>query len=65
MEEKQKVILCAIHPQNGERECLVSLGELERLCDTADCECVGILTQCRETPDVRTVIGSGKERFSE
>ena len=60
MEEKQKVILCAIHPQNGERECLVSLGELERLCDTADCECVGILTQARETPDVRTVIGSGK-----
>ncbi|MBE6710469.1 MAG: GTPase HflX [Ruminococcaceae bacterium] len=60
MEEKQKVILCAIHPQNGERECLVSLGELERLCDTADCECVGIVTQCRETPDVRTVLGSGK-----
>ena len=60
MEEKQKVILCAIHPQNGERECLVSLGQLERLCDTADCECVGILTQARETPDVRTVIGSGK-----
>ena len=60
MEEKQKVILCAIHPQNGERECLVSLGELERLCDTADCECVGIVTQARETPDVRTVIGSGK-----
>lgn len=60
MEEKQKVILCAIHPQNGERECLVSLGELERLCDTADCKCVGIVTQCRETPDVRTVLGSGK-----
>jgi len=60
MEEKQKVILCAIHPQGGERECLVSLGELERLCDTADCECVGIVTQCRETPDVRTVLGSGK-----
>ena len=60
MEEKQKVILCAIHPQNGERECLISLGELERLCDTADCECVGIVTQSRETPDVRTVIGSGK-----
>ena len=60
MEEKQKVILCAIHPQGGERECLVSLGELERLCDTAECECVGIVTQCRETPDVRTVLGSGK-----
>ena len=60
MEEKQKVILCAIHPQGGERECLVSLGELERLCDTADCECVGIVTQYRETPDVRTVLGSGK-----
>ena len=60
MEEKQKVILCAIHPQGGDSECLVSLGELERLCDTADCECVGIVTQCRETPDVRTVLGSGK-----
>ena len=60
MEEKRKVILCAIHPQGGDSECLVSLGELERLCDTADCECVGIVTQCRETPDVRTVLGSGK-----
>ncbi len=56
----KKVILCAIHPQGGEKECLVSLGELERLCDTAGCECVGIVTQCRETPDVRSVIGSGK-----
>lgn len=60
MEEKQKAVLCAIYPQNGEKECLVSLGELERLCETADCECVGILTQAKDTPDVRTVIGSGK-----
>lgn len=60
MEEKQRAVLCAIYPQNGDKECLVSLGELERLCETADCECVGIVTQARETPDVRTVLGSGK-----
>lgn len=60
MDEKQKVILAAIYPQNGDEECMISLGELERLCDTAGCECVGIVTQCRPTPDVRTVLGSGK-----
>ncbi len=59
-ENKMKVILCAIYPQGGETECHISLGELERLAETADCDCVGILTQCRETPDVRTVLGSGK-----
>lgn len=58
--QKMKAILCAIYKQNQENECKISLGELERLCDTADCECVGIVTQCRETPDVRTVLGKGK-----
>ena len=37
-----------------------SLDELERLLDTAGGECVARLTQSKETPDVRTVIGSGK-----
>jgi len=59
-DHKLKAILCAIHRQGGEQECMVSLGELERLCETAACECVGIVTQNRDTPDVRTVLGSGK-----
>ena len=37
-----------------------SLDELERLLNTAGGECVARLTQNKETPDVRTVIGSGK-----
>lgn len=37
-----------------------SLDELERLLDTAGGRCVARLTQCKDTPDVRTVIGSGK-----
>lgn len=57
---KMKVIMCAIYPQGGEEESDVSLGELEKLADTADCECVAIVTQCREKPDVATVLGSGK-----
>ena len=37
-----------------------SLDELERLLQTAGGECVARLTQNKDTPDVRTVIGSGK-----
>lgn len=37
-----------------------SLDELERLLDTAGGKCVARLTQNKENPDVRTVIGSGK-----
>ena len=37
-----------------------SLDELERLLETAGGECVARLTQSKDTPDVRTVIGSGK-----
>lgn len=58
--EKMKAVLCAIYRQNEDEECRISLGELEKLCETAGCECVGIVTQCRETPEVRTVIGKGK-----
>ncbi len=58
--ELKKAVLCAIFPQNGEAESDVSLRELERLCDTAGCSVAAIVTQCREKPDVRTVLGSGK-----
>ena len=58
--QKMKAVLCAIYKQNQENECTVSLGELEKLCETAGCECVAIVTHCRETPDVRTVLGRGK-----
>ena len=58
--EKKKVILCAIFPQGGEEAEDVSLGELERLAETAGCETAAIVTQCREKPDVKTVLGSGK-----
>lgn len=37
-----------------------SLDELERLLETAGGECVARLTQNKDNPDVRTVIGSGK-----
>lgn len=57
---RMKTILCAIYKKNEEDECKISLAELERLADTAECEVVGIVTQCRETPDVKTVLGSGK-----
>ena len=57
---KTKAILCAIFSKSEEKECYVSLGELEKLAETAECDCVGIVTQCRETPNVKTVLGSGK-----
>ncbi len=57
---RKKAVLCAIYPQNGEAESDVSLAELERLADTAGCSVAAIVTQCREKPDVKTVLGSGK-----
>ncbi len=56
----RRALMCAIHPQGGEQECMKSLNELERLLDTAGGECVGILTQMRDTPDNKTMFGSGK-----
>ncbi len=59
-EQKKKGILCAIHRQGEEAECMTSLGELERLLDTAGGEAVAYMTQMRDTPDNRTMFGSGK-----
>ena len=56
----KRAILCAIHPQNGEKECLVSLNELERLLETAGGVSLAYLTQMRDAPDCKTVFGSGK-----
>lgn len=55
-----KTVMCAVYPQGEEAACTVSLNELERLLDTAGGECVGILTQMRDTPDNKTMLGSGK-----
>jgi len=56
----RRAVLCAIHPQNGEDECLISLRELERLLETAGGVSMAYLTQMRESPDSKTVFGSGK-----
>ena len=40
-------------------ECEISLEELRRLLDTAGGEVVATMVQSRQTPDVRTYIGSG------
>lgn len=61
-ETKTKVILCGIYPQSAEENCRISIGELEKLSETAGCETVAILTQCRPKPDVRTYFGMGKIR---
>ena len=58
--ELKKAILCAIFPKNGEEDSDISLRELERLSETAGCTVAAIVSQCREKPDVRTVLGSGK-----
>ena len=55
-----RAIACAIYPQGGERECLVSLAEVGRLLDTAGAEMVATVTQMRDKPDGVTCIGSGK-----
>ena len=60
MNKVRKSVLCSVYRSSDEREAKVSLEELERLLETAGGECVAILTQVREAPDHRTVIGSGK-----
>ncbi len=56
----KKTILCSVYTSSEENEAKVSLEELERLLETAGGEVAAILTQVREAPDRRTVIGSGK-----
>ncbi len=56
-----KTVLVGIVTQHETQEMVdKSLDELERLLQTAGGECVARLTQNKEAPDVRTVIGSGK-----
>ncbi len=66
MEENKKIdadraVLVGIVTQRETQEAVdKSLDELERLLNTAGGECVARLTQNKEAPDTRTVIGSGK-----
>ena len=56
-----RTVLVGIVTQKETQEMLdKSMDELERLLQTAGGECVARLTQSKESPDVRTVIGSGK-----
>lgn len=59
--QNSRAILVALCPDNGRAEEIEkSLDELARLLDTAGGEAVARLVQNKDTPDVRTVIGSGK-----
>lgn len=58
--ETKKAILCSVYSSDEADSAEASLGELERLLETAGGECVAVLTQVREAPDRRTVIGKGK-----
>jgi len=65
MEEKiiknSRAALVTVCTDNAkQKEVETSLDELERLLDTAGGEAVARLIQNKESPDVRTVIGSGK-----
>ncbi len=62
MTDKQdRAVLVGIVTQRETQEQVdASLDELERLLDTAGGVCVARLTQNKEAPDVRTVVGSGK-----
>ena len=60
-EESPRAVLVSVFLRGeDERENEASLGELEQLLKTAGGEVFGIMTQSRETPDVRTYIGEGK-----
>ncbi|MBQ8525013.1 MAG: GTPase HflX [Clostridia bacterium] len=58
--ETKKAILCSVYSTEEAASAEASLAELERLLETAGGECVAVLTQVREAPDRRTVIGKGK-----
>ena len=56
-----RVVLVGVCTDNmQERECSVSLAELRRLVETSGGVNCAELVQCRERPDARTFIGSGK-----
>lgn len=58
--KERRAVLCAVYDSDSEAEAAVSLDELERLAETAGTVCSARLTQMRDAPDRRTVIGSGK-----
>ena len=64
--EKEKIIpdrtvlVGVVRDRETQESVEKSLDELEGLLQTAGGECVARLTQNKDTPDVRTVIGSGK-----
>ncbi len=58
--EMRRGILCSVYKSSDETEAKISLEELSRLLETAGGEVAAILTQVREVPDNRTVIGKGK-----
>ena len=59
-EEEKKAVCVSIYPQGGEGACLMSLEELRRLLDTAGGSVAAIVTQMRNAPDSKYVVGSGK-----
>ena len=54
------LLIGVVTPDISEQECLTSLGELERLADTAGIEAPFILYQNRTSPDPAVYIGKGK-----
>ena len=60
-ENKTKAILCVVlTPDKDEREVAVSLGELERLLETAGGELFAPVVQARQNHDNATYLGKGK-----
>lgn len=53
-------ILCAVYGQGEEEDAAASLDELESLLNTAGGEAVSRVTQMRDKPDGKTVLGKGK-----
>lgn len=56
----KKAVVCSVYPAHEAVSAQASLEELERLLDTAGAVCVARITQVRDTPDCRTVLGRGK-----
>ncbi len=56
----KKAIICSAYPASEAEGAAASMAELERLLDTAGAVCVASVTQIRDTPDCRTVLGRGK-----
>ena len=59
-ENARAVLVGLVTRGRDETECEISMNELERLLDTAGGEVYARMVQAKETPDIRTCIGSGK-----